>query len=326
MPDRFERVGVVWPLLALATAAFSLAGPRVPDEVGAALGGVIAIVAFGCGAFASNGRGLAGVLVLSAALQVRTGLDEFPNLEIYVGTLAPWWIGGQVRRRRALIAELSRRSAELEAEQDAFARLSVLRERARIARELHDIVAHHLAVIVVQAGAGRMAGADPPEAAAVRFASIRESGDQALGEMARLVDLLERSSTAGLSGLRGLVAEARASGLDVDVAWLPADVDLPTTTEEAAFGAVREGLTNAIKHAPGAFVCVRLALDDGGLDIEVRDDGGGDGSALADSGSGLGLVGMRERVEALGGSLEAGPVAGGWRLVVRLPVRALARR
>jgi signal transduction histidine kinase len=323
MSERLDRAGMLWPLVATAAAALTLTGPDVPDEIEALSTGVVVVIGFGCGAFAWGVPGLAGVLMLSAALQVRTGLDQFPNPEIYVGTLAPWWIGVQVRRRRALVAELSRRSAELEAEQDAFARLSVRRERARIARELHDIVAHHLAVIVVQAGAGRMAGGDPPATSAARFASIRESGGKALDEMARLVDLLERSGAAGLGRARGLVAEARASGLEVEVVWLPTDVDLPAATEEAAFAVVREGLTNAIKHAPGALVHIQLVLDEAGLQIEIRDDGGTRG-ALACTGSGLGLVGMRERVQSLGGTLRAGPEPSGWRLVVRLPVPASA--
>jgi signal transduction histidine kinase len=202
----------------------------------------------------------------------------------------------------------------------------VRRERARIARELHDIVAHHLAVIVVQAGAGRLAGPENGESAAARFATIRQSDDQALAEMSRPVDIIHADSGAtghGQDRLRTLFERAEAGGLHLEVSPLPADIRLPPELEEEALRVVREGLTNAIKHAPGARVQVRLASTGDWLEIEVRDHGGGAPSRLAESGSGLGLTGMRERVEALGGDLEAGPYGGGWRLHARLPATPL---
>jgi signal transduction histidine kinase len=291
---------------------------------------LISVVAYSCGAHASQRRGLLGVAALIVGMQLGTGLSEFPNVEIAFVTLGPWWIGSQLRRRRELVRELRERTAELEAEQDAFARLSVRRERARIAHELHDIVAHHLAVIVVQAGAGRMAPAGRTDEAVERLAAIRDSGGQALAEMARLVDVLGADTgdrSAGLGKLRVLVDQASSAGVAVRLTQLPSNVLLPADVEDAAYHVVREGLTNAIKHAPGATVHVRLGAPDGALEIEVRDTGAAGSSTLATSGSGLGLPGMSDRIEALGGSIDAAPLpGGGWRLAARLPMLVGAER
>jgi signal transduction histidine kinase len=278
------------------------------------------VLSYSCGAHATFRDGLLAVAGLVVASQVAQGFSEFPNVEILFVTAAPWWVGWEVGKRRRLVAELEQRTRELEAAQDDFVELSLRRERARIARELHDIVAHHLAVIVVQAGAGRMAGAQADTPPAERLAGIRQSGGQALAEMSRLVDVIHADSGPrrdGADRLRTLVDDARTAGLDVEVAG---EVRLPAEIEEDGLRVLQEGLTNAMKHAPGARVEVRLALTDDGFEIEVRDRGGGPASALARTGAGLGLDGMRERIESLGGSLEAGPCAdGGWRVQARLP-------
>jgi signal transduction histidine kinase len=290
-----------------------------PPDAGAP---VMSILSYSCGAHAPFRRGLLAVAGLVVAAQVAMGFSEFPNVEIGFLTLAPWWVGWEVGRRRRLVSALEERTRELEAERDAFVELSVRRERARIARELHDIVAHHLAVIVVQAGAGRLAGAENGTPTAERLASIRQSGDQALAEMSRLVDIIHADTGAGRDGgnrLHALVQDARSAGLDVEVAA----IDLPAEVEDDALRIVQEGLTNAMKHAPGAHVSIRLARTEDALEIEVRDHGGGTPRGLARTGAGLGLSGMRERVESLGGSLDAGPSAeGGWRVHARLPAVA----
>jgi signal transduction histidine kinase len=320
------------PVLAVAVAVAALLGVAGTDlkgdfpPVGAAP--VMFILAYSCGAHAPFRRGLAVVVGLIAAMQVSVGFSEFPNVEILFVTIPPWWVGWEVGRRRRLVSALDERTRELEAEEETFIGLSVRRERARIARELHDIVAHHLAVIVVQAGAGRMAVTADGTAPAERFASIRESGEQALAEMSRLVDIIHADSGAGRDGadrLRALVEDANAAGLEVDVTPPPGVVRLPSEIEDDALRVVQEGLTNAMKHAPRARVSVRLILSDDSLEIEVRDRGGGTASGLARTGAGLGLTGMRERIESLGGSLEAGPCPeGGWRIDARLPAAANA--
>ena len=311
---------------ALVDAAVLLASARFegefPPSTGAA---VLFALSYSCGAHAALRPGLLGVAALTVSMQLAMGFAEFPNIEIAFVTLAPWWVGREVGRRRRLVTELGERTRELEAEQDAFARLSVRRERARIARELHDIVAHHLAVIVVQAGAGRLAGPGDGAGQVERFASIRQSGDQALAEMSRLVDIIHADSGAGdgpRDRLRTLFDQAEAAGLGLEITSSPAEIQFPAALEEDAFRVVREGLTNAMKHAPRARVQVRFDLTDSSLEIEVRDDGAHAPSGLAATGSGLGIAGMRERIESLGGSLDAGrDDAGGWRLHARLPNR-----
>ena len=204
-------------------------------------------------------------------------LIGFPNgvfVPLVFAIIAPWWVGQQLRQRRRMVRELGARSRELEAEEDAFARLSVRRERARIARELHDIVAHHLAVIVIQAGAGRVADPNRMDEAAERFRSVRESGEQALAEMARLVDILhaDDAHAPGTDRLQLLLESADANGLDVQVTPLPPGVQLPAEVEDAAYRVVQEGLTNVMKHAPGAEVEVRLGLRGDSFEIVVRND------------------------------------------------------
>jgi signal transduction histidine kinase len=238
----------------------------------------------------------------------------------------PFWVGYQVGLRSSLVSGLAQRTRELRDEHDAFAQLAVRRERGRMARELHDIVAHHLAVIVVQAGAGRMAALGPSQRAQERFAVIRQSGGQALEEMARLVDILNAEDSPepdAAARWRRLLDEARAGGLDVRMTPFPFEVELPPEIAENAYRIIREGLTNAIKHAPGAGVTVTVALQRGRLEIEVRDDGSKNPERLAETGAGLGLVGVRERVESAGGTLDAGAGPdGSWRLTATLPVVA----
>ena len=321
------------PLLVLRThpvagtcvaAVLMLAVRRVdgfPDFAGDL---VICALAYSCGAHASLRDGGLAVAALIVAMQVGMGFSEFPNIEIAFATVGPFWVGYQVRLRTSAVTRLADRTRDLHDEHDAFAQLSVRRERARIARELHDIVAHHLAVIVVQAGAGRVAGSSSSEHTTQRFAAIRQSGGQALDEMARLVDILHADdglADAPTDRWATLLAEARAGGLDVQITPPAPEPGLPPEVADAVYGIVREGLTNAIKHAPRARVDVRLAVTGEDVEIEVSDDGGAGPSALARTGAGLGLVGMRERLESIGGTLQAGPRGDrGWCLSACVPL------
>jgi signal transduction histidine kinase len=279
---------------------------------------VAPILAYSCGAHAPPRQGLLGIAALAVALQVQLGFADAPNVEIAVQTLPLWWAGLEVSRRRRLVDELARRTRELAAEEEAFVELSVRRERARIARDLHDIVSHHLAVMVIQAGAGRLAEPWQAAVAGERFATIRDAGVQALAETEHLVAVLQ-ADEAGAPRLAQLLERTRATGAQVIVS--PPDLALTPEIEAIAYRVVQEALTNAIKHAPGAAIEVHLGLRDGELTIMVRNETAAETSAIAHTGSGLGLAGMRERVEALGGSLAAGSDAdGGFRLCARLPI------
>jgi signal transduction histidine kinase len=259
----------------------------------------------GCGALAPLRLGVATACAVAAVLAV-AGLEIVPLLLV---TLAPWAAGRLLRSRRELVQALAERNRALEAEQEALAELSMRQERARIARELHDIVAHHLAVIVIQAAAGRL------EASTDRFEGIGATGREALAELDRLTELLQADHPADLEAL---VGQARAAGLPLE--YTPAEV--PAALRDVAYRVVQEALTNAMKHAAGSAVTVRLAVGGGALEVEVRDAGAAAPSELAASGAGLGLTGMRERVEAVGGRLEAGPVPDGWRVLAQLPTPA----
>ena len=263
--------------------------------------------------------GTVAVLVLLVALEAAFGIPDDSWVPLAVCTVGPWLAGRAVRARRGLVAALAERTRELEAEEEAFARLAVRRERARIARELHDIVAHNLAVMVIQAGAGRMEPAGAP-AAALRFAGIGEAGGQALAEMDRLVDLLHAEPDGVPERLEAVLAQARGGR-----AARPRDAVAGRRPAAArARGDGRPDRPGRRHQHAQARAGVRprrgLAVRDGGLEIDLRDRGSRARPALADTGAGLGLAGLRERVAAAGGQLTAGPVPdGGWRLHARLP-------
>ncbi len=272
--------------------------------------------------------------IAAVTLVMLTGSLEVANIpsgawvpELFV-SLGPWVVGAIVRSRQQIVAELEQRAVELEREREAFARLAAQRERARIARELHDIISHNMAVMVVQAGAGRIAPPKDPAHVAEVFQRIRAAGGAALAEMDQLVDVLglhtSRSlSSATLAGVADLVAEARSAGLDVTAQLSVMDSSVPVEVEQAAYRAIQEGLTNVLKHAPGSHVQLRLEARDRQLELEVRNSGApSEGAGLAATGSGLGLAGMTERIQARGGELSAGPLPdGGWHFHVRLPAQ-----
>jgi signal transduction histidine kinase len=310
--DRAAQAAAI--LLAAYLAVATVLGISPPDVALIA----ICAVAYGCGRFTAPPFG-----GISCAAIVLVGLaaDGGSLVPLVIATAGPWLAGFAVRSRQGLLDSLSRRTRELEAEQDNLARLSVQRERAHIARELHDVVAHHLAVIVVQAGAGRVATSEQGEAAQ-RFARIRRSGEQALSEMERLVDLLQApdGEEGGRQGFEVLLDQAQAAGLRLNASPLPQEVSLSPEAERLAYRIVQEGLTNAMKHAPGSEVRLRISATEGELEIELQNWGGEKPSSLARTGSGLGLRGLRERLEALGGTLDAAPHGGGWRLHADIPL------
>jgi signal transduction histidine kinase len=200
-------------------------------------------------------------------------------------------------------------------------------ERARIARELHDVVAHSITVMVIQARGGRRVLESEPSDAREAFAVIESTGQQALDEMRRLVGMLRSGDETlplapqpSLKELGTLVEQLRAAGLPVQVSVEGEPRDLPPGLELSAFRIVQEALTNALTHAGPARARVVLRYGADELELEISDDGPGTG---ASSGSGYGLVGMRERVDVYGGELEAGRrPEGGYALRVRLPLRS----
>jgi signal transduction histidine kinase len=227
---------------------------------------------------------------------------------------------GAVRGRQLRAEALAARAELLE----RHASDAVLEERARIARELHDLVAHNVSVMVVQAGAERHALPGDQAETRETLASIEQSGRQALAEARRLLGVLRRDGEPdelepqpGLEQLETLVAQVRRAGLSVALTVEGEPAPLPAGLDLCAYRIVQEGLTNALKHAgAGASAQVRIAYAPAALEIDVRDNGNG----AAANGAGHGLIGMRERVALYGGELEAGPRAeGGFGVHARLP-------
>jgi signal transduction histidine kinase len=239
-------------------------------------------------------------------------------------------LGGSILGRRAERAALEERARHLAETREEEARRRVAEERVRIARDLHDSVAHTLASISVQAGVGAHVLDDRPEDARDALLAIKHTSRDALAElratlgMLRSDDTAAREPAAGLDRLPSLIESSRATGLPVDLVIEGEARTLPPAVDTAAFRIVQESLTNVIRHAGPANATVAVRHGDDRVEIEVTDDGcgavDGDGTASI-AGGGHGLEGMRERVALLGGELDAGPrPSGGYRVRARLPV------
>ncbi len=324
----YDRRPVAAMLAAVAGLVITLAGGDTVPGVAALLAGAHAF-------FAARQVGGPAALALGGAvlllLQIRAGRDdaEIPFLFLAVG---PFLAGYALRGRDTVARQLQERAAELEAERDVYADLSVRYERARIAAELHDIVAHAISVMVVQASAGQRLAVADPELAHEAFRAIADAARQAESDMARLVTMLAEEPPEGdaedLALVQELVTRAAGTGLDVS---LRVEGDrrllLRGPARRSAYLVVREGLTNALRYASGAAVSVRVDARPDELVVDVVHAAAGTSPLLAGHGSGNGLRGLREHLDACGGRLEAGPTAdGGWRLCARVPraVRAPA--
>jgi signal transduction histidine kinase len=235
-------------------------------------------------------------------------------------------------RHRALLArELALRNERLEVEREAQAASAVSDERRRIARELHDVVAHSVSVMVVQSGAARRVLDSEPDQAVAALAEVERSGRQALSELRRLLGLMRdgdenaavREPQPTLAGLDDLVKRAQDAGLPVELRQEGEPYPLPMGCDLAAYRVVQEALTNALKHAgDGAEATVLLRWTDDHLELDISDTGQGLTAASVDGDGpvGQGLVGMRERVALCGGDLQAGPrQSGGFRVRARIP-------
>jgi signal transduction histidine kinase len=313
---------VVWSL-ALVIALYTVAvfRPRRDAIIAAALlaGGVIASTVH---VFPSNWAPSAASLIAVVVAATVLGL--------------------YIRTRRALLEQLRERARRLERDRDQEVALAAAAERTRIAREMHDIVAHHLTVMVTLSdGAAAKAASDPQEAAEV-MRTVSSTGRRALADTRLLLGVLRdregggrgdgdvtgdgtgaaaRAPLPDLGGLDELIDRVRAAGLPVryDVEGAPAE---SPGAQLAVYRVIQEALTNTMKHAgPGASAVVRVRYDADEVCVEVADDGAGADRRTVTSGTGRGLIGMRERVEAYGGDLRSGPrTAGGWQVSARLHV------
>jgi signal transduction histidine kinase len=324
------------PLATACVVAVAVAGPQLFGVLTIQLWGdfvPVLVAAYAVARHASAGRAAVGAAAIAIALVVV--MIRVP----VVGTTAniPFtWVplllagaaGRVLRAREHRHAMVSDRAQQLEADRDATVRAALAEERERIARELHDIVAHCVSVMVVQAGAAEDLLDRDPRSARPPLQSIQETGRQAVGELSRMLGLLRgrhaspaRAPQPGTAQLSDLVTQMDAAGLPVrlDVEGTPRP--LPPGVELAGFRIVQEALTNTLKHAGPATASVCLRYGERTLEVEIVDDGRG-GHV---NGHGHGLIGMRERVTLYGGVLDAGPLPdGGFAVRARLPVEGPA--
>jgi signal transduction histidine kinase len=312
----------------LATAALSfLDGRLVPAQGGVFVAGMGAAILLGN--LRSQAQAMMGlaIVVVGAATVVyndpQHGTGDYVFIPVLFGI--GWLVGYALRERTEQTRAAEDRAARAEQDREAAARVAVAEERARIARELHDVVAHAVSVMVLQVGAVRHRMPESQSGDREALENVEQAGRTALAEMRRLLgamrhgaDELQLLPHPGLHDLDALVAEVRSAGLDVRVDVRGEPVTLPPSLQLSAYRILQEGLTNTLKHAHArhADVSVEYGVDE--VVVEVRDDGRGPATT---DGLGHGLVGIAERVKIFGGEMSAGASQpGGFALRARLPV------
>jgi signal transduction histidine kinase len=319
-----RRVPLVTLAVVLIAWALALADANMD------LSGIPAIIAlYGTGRYAAGDRraylGVAAAIVV-VNIDGLTAPDPWQNSVIFGSAVmfAAWYVGRRVRLR-------AERAAQRLRDQAAEARRIVVEERTRIARELHDVVAHRVSLMTVQAGAAKAVAAEDLTSALQAMGAVEEAGRQALTELRHLLGVLRPEAELdglvpqpGLADLPRLVAQIRTAGVDVSLTEDEVPGELPARVDLFAYRIIQEALTNVLKHAgPGARTDVRIGTDGRGIAIEVADDGHGS-SGPPGAGAvqgGHGLIGMRERALLLGGTLDAGPrPRGGFRVIAHLPI------
>jgi signal transduction histidine kinase len=289
-------------------------------------------LAYNTGAHTRGWRALVGggglvLFTASGFLTVLRGEQLGNQLPFAVIMAVAWLIGKGMQRYRDLTTSLRAQAIQLEQEREERARLAVALERARIARELHDVIAHSVSVMVVQAAAERRVLGQEREQTRDVLEMIERTGRQALVELRRMLGVLRKTDDPlqlapqpGLADLDVLLDQVREAGLPVALHIEGNRVPLPVGVELSAYRIVQEALTNTLKHAGRAQAVVTLRYLIGSLELNVVNDGEGLGAASASNG-GHGLNGMRERVAMLGGSLHAGPRQnGGFAVTASLPL------
>src|SRR6516165_312880 len=321
-----------WPLPVLA--AMTMAAGDAPLPFGIMLGLASYLTAsrlprrVSIPAVAFSAAALGGALVHDA-LVTPNGAVAVDAVMAFLPLVAGWFTGDSVAARRRYLAGLAEQAQREQAAEAERARLQVHQERVRIARELHDVVAHTLTVMTVQAGVGRRLMARRPEEASTALESIETIGRTAQEELRVVLGLLrdEEHQTAALApapklvDVKELVETVRASGTPVDLHMSGTDRPLSPALELSVYRVVQEALTNVVKHAPGARATVDLAVCDREIRLDVTDDGRPAEPPAGERHAGHGIVGMRERIAAFGGLLVAEPLASeGFRVTAQVPI------
>jgi signal transduction histidine kinase len=312
-----------WAVSAAAIVFISLVIP--PGSIGPDLPLAGALV-YGLCLYAVALRCRPRIVAAAAAVTVAGAAFIDPGTVLQIAFLAavPILLGVVVRVWRSGERQLEEQERRHSGER------ALLEERQRIARELHDVVAHHMSVIAIQAEAAPYKTADPPPELVESFGEIRASALAGLAELRRVLGVLRTGEPGtapqpGLAELDALLDSARSGGVSVAVTCSGIAVDLPEGVDLSAYRIVQEALSNAMRHAPGSHVQVQMAYRPDSLALEIRNDAVASvlvASGSGEAGGGHGLVGMRERATMLGGSLDAGPTGdGGFRVAAVLPVR-----
>ncbi|MEV8313971.1 sensor histidine kinase [Streptomyces sp. NPDC059900] len=325
-----------WPVAVTVVTGAGCAGWALHGHIGELLNLPVMVALYALAVQGGRRRTLRTAVIaglVSGVVSVIAGKDVAqpqgaPLLEM-LWPLVPLLLGEVVRGRRELLEEYADRAERAEADREREARRKVDQERVRIARELHDVIAHTVSAMTVQAGLALDALDSRPEVARAAMRQVRTSGKEAVRELRTTVGVLRQGQRAAsaepaprLAQLDDLVEGVRGTGLRVSLhTSLPADTggrELPQLVELAAYRIVQEALTNVIKHAGARHAAVSVAATEGTVTVEITDDGP---TPDAVAGEGYGLIGMRERAAAVGGGLEAGPMAGGgWRVRAVIPV------
>jgi signal transduction histidine kinase len=326
-----------WPLAAALTVAAVVAAQEALNgdltENSLAPLFTAPLVVYALAAWAGRRQAVVGVLGVLALIWTDVALSDHSGTGDYLFTamlvFGPWLVGRIVAARVELAAELRDKANRLEREQEKQADLAVSDERARIARELHDVVAHNVSVMVVQAAAARRMLDHDPAKATEALASVEQTGREALKEMRRMVGMLGKpdepaalAPQPSVSELDWLIERAREAGLDVDLTIEGEEKRLESSVDLSAFRIVQEALTNTLKHAGPARAHVKLRYGAREVVVDVSDDGRGvAGQGANGRMDGHGLVGMRERVAMLGGEIHAGyRKDGGFGVTAKLPL------
>src|SRR5215216_2832157 len=326
-----------FPLAVLATSVASGLTFAALDLTPDLLWMTLLVAVYSVAAYGDRWISLAGLAVAElgwVAIQLTPGRFQAPTvLSNALLIAAVWLLGHFVGVRRLNVLQLEERTAELEQAREELARRAVTEERLRLARELHDVVAHAMSVIAVQSGVGAHIANTQPKEAAKALAAIEATSRAALEELRRLLGVLRQADepqgdlapVPGLADLEGLLAEVAKAGLAVKLRVNGTRPPVPAGVDLSAYRIVQEALTNVVKHAGSARAQVVVGYGDQDVTVEVTDDGRGAVTSVSDGrvGTGHGLIGMRERVQAFGGDLEVGPrPGGGFRVAARLPLAA----
>ena len=334
---------VFWTVIAIG--AFQVLTPAFirPSDL------AVPLALYGLAAYRPRRQSLVGLGVcllgaLVALIRVRPNLGDHPgvggnpsivDLSFFLALLCSpmviaWIAGDSMQYRRSYYVDLEEKALRLERERDQQAQIAAATERARIARELHDVVAHNVSVMVVQAEGAAYAMDTSPETTRKALGAIADTGRTALAEMRRLLGVLrtqdgeaERAPQPGIDQLEDLLDQVKSTGVTVEFTVEGVPVELPQGVALAAYRIVQESLTNVRKHGgPAVSACVAMHYSEHELRLSVQDNG--HGAAATTDGQGNGLTGMRERAAMFGGEFSAGPVlTGGFRVEAALPYESV---